>query len=152
MLINRAAYVSTQHEQLLIQGKTQEEEILEVPLEDFSTVVLDHEQITLSHQALSKMAEAGIACFTVDSRHMPNGIFLPLNAHTLSSMVSRYQLQATVPLHKLLWKQIVRSKIAQQSHILDLLGRSHQRLNELIKEVKSGDPSNVEAQIGRAHV
>jgi CRISPR-associated protein Cas1 len=50
-----------------------------------------------------------------------------------------------------LWKQIVVAKIRAQARNIDLALPAHRKLLALAGEVRSGDPSNVEAQAARVY-
>ncbi|MCH8244220.1 MAG: type II CRISPR-associated endonuclease Cas1, partial [Planctomycetes bacterium] len=59
--------------------------------------------------------------------------------------------RTTRPCSKRIWRQIVRAKIRAQA---DLLGPDHEKYRKLLNlenEVRSGDPSNVEAQAARRY-
>ena len=48
-------------------------------------------------------------------------------------------------LQKQLWQQIIKAKLWNQSHLLELVGQDGQALRQIVKTVKSGDSSNREA-------
>ena len=47
-----------------------------VPIEDI--VVLDHQQITITHGAMAALLDNNAAVVTCDKRHLPVGLMLPL--------------------------------------------------------------------------
>ena len=61
------------------------------------------------------------------------------------------QIQATEPTKKRLWQQIVRIKLLQQSSVLKFLGKPYKFLEELAKNVKSGDIDNKEGEGARKY-
>ncbi len=69
-----------------------------VPIEDIGMLVLEHQQISLTHYLLDKLVSNNVAVVTCnDSRH-PTGLLMPLEANTLQSERFKYQIEATEPL------------------------------------------------------
>src|SRR5690606_21948873 len=58
----------------------------------------------------------------------------------------RYQLEASVPLKKQLWKQTVQAKIFNQGRMLESLGIDSSPMYRWQRKVGSGDPENLEAR------
>ena len=63
----------------------------------------------------------------------------------------RAQLAASKPLAKRLWQIVIKSKIEQQAAVLQALGKPAGAFDLLIREVRSGDPDNIEAQAARRY-
>lgn len=63
----------------------------------------------------------------------------------------RAQIAATLPLKKRLWKQLVQAKIIAQAAVLEAIGAPSPALIAMARRVRSGDPSNVEAQAARRY-
>lgn len=83
--------------------------------------------------------------------HMPNGLLLPIGAHSRHAAIVDDQLAISKPLKKRLWQRIVRAKISNQGKVLDLLGSDGTTVKRLSKEVLSGDTSNREAVAATAY-
>lgn len=117
------------------------------PVEDIGVVVLDHKQITITSGLLEALLENNCAVITCDSKSLPVGLLLPLYGNTTQNERFRYQLSASVPLHKQLWQQNIKSKIENQSAALKLcILEEHKCMNIWANEVRSGDPDNLEAR------
>jgi CRISP-associated protein Cas1 len=58
----------------------------------------------------------------------------------------RYQMEASEPLKKQLWKQTVTAKIQNQATLLRHLGHKTLHIDKMVTRVNSGDPENYEAQ------
>ena len=54
-----------------------------IPIEDIGVVLLDHPQITITHALLGALLENNCAIVTCSATHMPSGLLLPLDGHTL---------------------------------------------------------------------
>ena len=97
-IISEARSVLTEKSQLKITDK--HGEIFTYPLEDISSIVLETSQCIISTHTLSQFSENGIACFTCDKTHTPNGILMPYNTHFNKPKVVKLQLDAPKPLQK----------------------------------------------------
>ena len=139
-------YLSTKNEQLVVSYPEQDKESKQVPIEDIGIVVLEHQQITISHSAINKLQENTVALLQCNSQHMPNGLMLPLSGHTEHSERFQQQLAASLPLKKNLWQQTIRAKIFNQAQLLALRDIAHQNMLHWSKEVQSGDVQNHEAR------
>jgi len=115
------------------------------PIEDIGMLVLEHQQITISHYLLDKLAANNIAVVTCNETHHPSGMLLPLESNTLQSERFRAQIDATDPLKKQLWQQTVKVKISNQQAVFKNRGLPHGYLGTLAQNVKSGDTDNSEA-------
>lgn len=139
------AYLKTSNEQLVIEmhdsGETKT-----VPVEDIGLLIMDHQQITITHGLIAKLLEKNVAVITCDNTHHPTGLMLNLDGHTLQSQKFKAQLDASVPLKKQLWQQTVTCKISNQSALLRKNKKKYQMLDNYAKDVKSGDSENHEAK------
>lgn len=145
------AYLSAKLEQLVIDlgaDKTlrNTNEFIKVPIEDIGIIIIDHQQITLTSTLMSKLLENNVALITCNNQHLPTGLMLNLDGHTLQSDKFKTQIEATIPLKKRLWQQVVSSKIVNQAAVLEKYGKENKYLKKLSSEVKSGDTTNAEAQ------
>ena len=87
------------------------------------------------------------ALITCSASHMPSGLFLPLDAHSLQSERFQTQIEATLPLKKQLWQQTVRMKIQNQARVLEeVYAQPQANMLAWVKRVRSGDPDNLEAR------
>ena len=134
---------------LVIEAEDKSE--VTVPYADLATVVISHPQVTYSQSVLAGLAEANVAFVACDARHMPVAMLLPLVGHTTQCERFAQQAAASLPTCKRLWQQIVRAKIRAQARALHDLRGDHQGLPDLRSHVRSGDPTNVEAQAGRRY-
>lgn len=151
-------YISTSNDQLVVKlpeierneqlpDSFKKENTRTIPIEDIGIVVLDHQQITVTHHSLEKLLEVNAAIITCDRSHLPVGLLLPLCGNTLQNERFREQLDASLPLQKQLWQQTIQSKILNQAAVI------HYKKNEVarnmlkwVDDVKSGDSENLEAR------
>jgi len=121
-----------------------------VPIEDIGVLIMDHQQVVVTHMLLSALLENNVAVITCNEQHMPTGLLLNLDGHTLQTELFRMQIEASEPLRKNLWMQTVQAKLRNQAAVLDQIGIPGDMLREFAKNVRSGDPDNLEAR-GAAH-
>lgn len=117
-----------------------------IAIEDVGVMILDHQQISITHGALAALLENNVAVITCNGTHMPVGMMLPLDGHSLQNERFRAQLDASEPLKKQIWQQTIQCKIRNQSAVLEMQGGDNVKLNIWSNEVKSGDAENHEAR------
>lgn len=161
LCFSNPAYLSLKNGQLVIKLPEVEknddlpetfkaEAVKTIPIEDVGVVVLDHRQITITQALLAKLLENNCAVITCDDRHLPTGLFLPLEGNTLQSERFNDQIEASLPLKKQLWQQTVQAKIHNQASVLKRLRQTEVgNMSAWKNDVRSGDPDNLE---GRAAV
>lgn len=142
--IGNSAYLKLKDEQMHILCPETKELMGKVPVEDLGLLMLDHFQITISHQLIQKMMGNNVVVVSCDAHHLPHGIMLPLHGHTEHSDRVKDQLEASEPLKKQLWKQTIECKIENQTEVLKRLGNYFEPMLGYQENVKSGDSSNME--------
>ncbi|WP_027376816.1 type II CRISPR-associated endonuclease Cas1 [Kaistella palustris] len=142
--IGNPAYLKLKDEQMKILCPETKTEKGSVPVEDLGLLMLDHFQITISHQLIQKMMGNNVVIISCDAHHLPHGIMLPLHGHTEHSHKIKAQLEASEPLKKQLWKQTVECKIVNQKEVLRRLGNYYEPMTGYQNSVKSGDSTNME--------
>ena len=142
--IGNPAYLKLKDEQLYIMDPETGQMKGKIPLEDLGLLMLDHWQITVSHQLIQKMMGNNVVVISCDAHHLPHGIMLPLHGHTEFSDRIKDQMEASEPLKKQLWKQTIECKIENQKEVLRRLGNYYEPMMDYRNNVKSGDLTNME--------
>ena len=142
ILIENPCRLSTKHQQLVL--KRDDGEMTTIPFEDIGLILLDNPRISLTQNVLTKVAEFGVVAVHCNGQHLPSGLTLPLNGHTQQNLRYRYQLNAKLPLLKQLWRRTISAKLYNQAALLTQYGLQANLLFEYAKQVKSGDPENLE--------
>ncbi len=145
LLFSSPAHLKTKDEQLVFEH-AETGEVKSVPIEDIGVVVLEHKQITISAALLAKLIDNNAAVVTCDDSHLPNGLFMPLQGHSIQTARMRTQIEASIPLTKQLWQQTVQAKIKNQAAVLAYYNIPIQNMLHWAAEVRSGDPDNFEAR------
>ena len=144
ILISNPAKLRCENNSLIIEQDCK----YHVPLEDISSIVLDCPQIVVTQPVLSFCADRGIAIYTTDSKHIPNGVFLSFSTHSKTTKFLNLQLNISKPLQKRLWAQLVNRKILNQAACLELCGYSldSEYIRRLATKIRSGEPDNIESR------
>lgn len=115
-----------------------------IPLEDVWVVIVESHLSTLTVSCMSSLNDAGIGVMICGRNHMPNGLLLPLGAHSRHAKIVEDQLTMSLPMKKQLWKRIVQAKIENQAAVLREIGIPSDALMEYAGSVQSGDGNNRE--------
>lgn len=142
--IGNPSYLKLKDNQLKIEDGITKELKGSVAVEDLGFLVLDHYQITLSHQLIIALQQHNVAIISCDESHLPLGLMLPMSGHVEHSERLKHQINLSEPLKKQLWKQTVEAKIYQQKALLSKFGYVSEPMQTYMTNVKSGDTSNME--------
>ena len=123
-----------------------------LPLTDIA-VILCGPRCSISTGLLSKLGELGISLLVTDWRNVPICALQSWSNHTRVGARQRAQSKLSLPRSKHAWQQVVKAKIEGQANVQHSLGHITiaRRLTELAKEVRSGDPQNLEGQAAKLH-
>lgn len=135
----------------VLEARVGEEPPRRVRFEEIAVIIAAHPQISFTQQVLNGLSEHGALLIGCDGKRLPSSMMLPLQSHSL--LTERFARQAAVkaPLKKRLWQQIVRAKILAQGRTLERAGGKASGFAALAKQVRSGDPANVEARAARRY-
>ena len=96
----------------------QEPQRVSIPIEDIGLLVLDHPQISITHGLINALTENNSAVLICNEKHLPNAMMLPLAANQTYTEKLPFQIAASEPLKKNLWKQTIKAKITNQAAVL----------------------------------
>ena len=145
LYFGNAARLRMQQSQLVVEYPDSNE-TKSVAIEDIGIVIIDHQQVSVTHGLMNALIGNNAAVLWCDSHHLPNGLVLPMSANHVFTEKLRFQLDASEPLKKQLWKQTVQMKINNQAKVLQLNGKNTDNMKYWIDSVGSGDPDNYEAR------
>lgn len=144
------AYLSLKDNQIIIQLKGSEQTVSR-PIEDIGVVVVENAQVTLSIPLLNALVENNVAVVFCDNKQMPKSMLMNLDGNTTQQESYRYQMDATQPMKKQLWRQLIESKIRNQATLLGKLDKDADALKPYYQNVKSGDSDNREGLASRIY-
>ena len=148
--------VIQQHEQLELRSEQliikDEEEEQSIPLEQVRDVMVAHPSGTVSFALLQRLAEEGINVVLCDKRYEPSAQIMPMGGHLEAAGHLLDQAAWTQKRKDLLWRQIVRQKIAMQAELLERLENpAAKAVGSYGKEVRTGDSTNREGVAAKAY-
>lgn len=146
LVFSNPTYLRHQNSQLVISFPDRGKENRTVPIEDIGVVVLENQQITISHGCIAALLQNNVAVISCDAAHMPTGLILPLDGGHTQTERFRHQIEASVPLKKQLWQQTIQQKIYNQASVLKRLGIPSDNMFRWSRSVRSGDPDNYEGR------
>lgn len=144
-------YLSLRRGFIVIKHNT--EELGKVPLDDIGVLLLSAQGVTISKNILNALAEQGCVTVLCGKNYAPQSMVLPLYSHYHFAKIIKSQIDASLPLKKRIWQQIVIQKIKNQALALRLCGK--QKAAKLVEKiallVRSGDPDNREAYAAKMY-
>ena len=127
------------------------ERIGQVALDDIAALVIHGHGATWSANLTARLAERGVPIVICGSNHAPVALVWPIDGHFEQGRRMQAQADATKPLRKRLWRELVRSKILAQADALKAFGLRSAGLRDLAAKVRSGDPANIEGMAARRY-
>ena len=122
-----------------------------VPVADVAVVLLGI-TVSISTAVVHRLLDADVVVMFCDWRGVPEGAAYPWRAHTRIGARQRAQAALSLPRQKNAWGRLVRAKVLGQAQVIGNTDPSASlRLRNLAKEVRSGDPENVEGQAARIY-
>jgi CRISPR-associated protein Cas1 len=147
--------LSIKYGQLIIRqacpepGRRNDEQVASIPCEDIGVLLVDHQGTCYTHCVFMELLRCGAAIVLCGGDHHPTGMLLPIETNSVQTERFHQQIEAKEPVKKRLWKQIVQAKIKHQAKLAGPDSDVYKSLITLRHKVRSGDPSNIEAQASR---
>ena len=151
LVFSSPASLSLKDRQLVVSLKEAPDEKITVPIEDIGIVMIDNQMVSITIPLLNHLADNNVMVVICNSKGMPSSSLLSFDTNHYQGEILQAQLDTTEPLKKGLWKQIVESKIKNQSMLLNKLGKNGDRLKPYYNNVKSGDTDNREGIAARIY-
>ncbi|MCM1151380.1 MAG: type II CRISPR-associated endonuclease Cas1 [Alistipes sp.] len=136
--------LSLRNGQMIVHTKEAPEMQKSIPIEDIGVIVLEHQQTTITLPLLNALSDNNVAVIFCGDNRMPNAMLMNLDSNKTQGESYRAQVEASEPLKKGIWKQIVEAKIRNQAALLRKLGKDGDKLKPYYMNVKSGDADNRE--------
>lgn len=134
--------LTTKNEQLLIKTPIK---TTTVPIEDIGFLVIENQELYISIPTISKLSNNNVSVIFCNNKHMPQSMLLNLESHHIQHQHFKNQINASEPLKKQLWQQIIKAKISNQAAVLEILNKNNNPLKYYASKVLSGDTDNREA-------
>lgn len=144
------ASLSMKNNQLVIARKDIEE-VVTRPIEDIGFIVVANQMVKMTVPLLNALADNNVSVIFCDGKQMPKSMLMALEGNTTQQETCRYQMEATEPTKKRVWKQVVESKVRNQAALLNSIGQDGDVLKPYYMNVKSGDSDNREGAAARIY-
>lgn len=120
-----------------------------LPIADVAVLLIGHD-VRFTGGALHRCLSAGVAVMLCDWRGVSEGGAFGWSDHSRIAVRRLSQASLSEPRRKAAWKSVIKEKIRGQANALQLSDvKGSDFLLELRKQVRSGDPENVEGQAAR---
>lgn len=142
--------LSLKDQQIVITFKDNKDTVTR-PIEDIGFVVIENPQVSISVPLLNELADNNVSVIFCDKKQMPRTMLMTLEGNTTQQESYKYQMEASAPMKKNVWKQLVECKIRNQALLLNTLGKNGDALKPYYMNVKSGDTDNREGAAAREY-
>lgn len=140
--IGTPKYLCVQDNCLVIKDRHEDKVLDKIPLSDIWVIIIDNPQVSITASLMGQVNDAGIGVLFCGPNHMPNGLALPIGAHSRHAEIVEHQLAISKPLRNQLWAKIVRRKIENQASALELSGGKPCDVEKILsyaRDVQSND-------------
>ncbi|MDR2438415.1 MAG: type II CRISPR-associated endonuclease Cas1 [Planctomycetaceae bacterium] len=143
-----------ENKQLIVEKE--DGSIVNIPFAEIAVILLSNANVTLTQAVIQSITESGGMLVICDYRHRPVSMMLPMEAYSVPVQRLKLQIEASQPILKNAWQQVVKAKIQAQARCLadDSMKCSLDEAKSLMKmaeHVKSGDTDNIEAQAAKRY-
>ncbi|MCD8285366.1 MAG: type II CRISPR-associated endonuclease Cas1 [Prevotellaceae bacterium] len=142
--------LSLKYNQIVIRFEDADKTVTRA-IEDVGVVIVENQMVRLTVPLLNALTSNNVAVVFCDSKFMPSSMLMPLDANAVQQEVQRFQVDASLPTKKRIWKEIVECKIRNQASLLDILGRDGSVLKPYWSNVLSGDSDNREGAAAKVY-
>lgn len=142
--------LSLKYNQLIIAFKDCDE-VVSRPIEDIGVVIIENQQTHVTMPLLNALSDNKVSVIVCDNKGMPNHMLMPLEANATLQESCKCQIEASVPVKKKIWKNIVECKIRNQAMALDMIGKGGNVLKPYYSNVLSGDKDNREGAAAKVY-
>lgn len=129
----------------------EQDEIVQVPLEDIDSLVIDGDGIVLTKNIITSLADFGVNVLLCDEKHLPCSVILSYSQASRGVKNAKAQINMLEPTRKQLWRKNIMQKIESQADVLQKNGYKDDDLRQLARTVRSGDVGNNESVAARLY-
>ena len=104
----QGGYLKLQLDNLVLEREG--DEVARIPMEDIAVLVLAHPALVMTQSVLSSLLEHNGMLLICGVNKMPLGMVMPFQANYLHTERFRHQVEASKPLRKRLWQQIIKTE------------------------------------------
>ena len=150
LMLTSAVSLSLKDNQMVITFKDNKDSVTR-HIEDIGFVIVNNPNVSITIPLLNELADNNVAVVFCDRRQMPKSMLMTLDGNSTQQETYRFQIEASLPTKKNIWKQLVEGKIKNQALLLNKVGRNGNVLKQYYSNVKSGDTDNREGAAAREY-
>lgn len=143
IFLSSAVSLSLKDRQMVVSWKDNGDKATR-PIEDIGFVVIENQQVSMTIPLINELVRNNVAVIICDHKQMPTSMLMGLDTNSTQAESLKHQLQATEPMKKQAWKQVIEAKIRNQAGMLTAKGKNGTTLKTHYLNVKSGDTDNRE--------
>lgn len=132
-----------------LQAQKDGEVIAKVSLDELAALVVNAHALSYTNSLVVSLAERNVPIVLCGKNHLPAATVLPVVSNFKQAKYLKAQAALSKPRSKQIWAAVVKSKISWQAFTLEQFDRNSKSLQRMGSLVKSGDPTNIEAQAAR---
>ena len=137
---------------MCITDKETKQEIALIALDDIDGLILSGHGLWHSTNLLGELANRGVIVVISGKNYLPTGILISTGNNCWQGQRMIAQHDANIVTNKRIWQEIIQTKLAFQASLLEhYQSNKANTVKMLIKNVKSGDPSNLEGQGAKSY-
>jgi CRISPR-associated protein Cas1 len=130
----------------------EEEQEAKITIKDIDFMLFDNTQFSITGKSLQLLAKHNIAALFIDDEFHPSSMLTPYHSHSTMNEIAHAQIQISQDFKDVMWQNIIKSKIFNQSEVLMFLNKEkHVELKELHDLVQLYDKNADEAQAARLY-
>lgn len=126
-------------------------EVGRVAIDDITALIIRGYGATVSVNLCARLSDVGVPVVLCGVNQSPAALIWPIKGHFEQGRRMQAQADASRPVKKRLWRDLVAAKVRAQATVLAQSGITDNRLHQMIRQLKSGDPDNIEAQAARRY-
>lgn len=134
-----------------LRAEKNREIVANVPLDDVAALVVNAHGLSYTNALIVALAERNVPIVLCGQNHMPAATVLPVVTNVKQAKYLAAQANLSKPKSKQIWAAVIKAKILWQIFSLQMNGIDNKNIERLSRQVKSGDPANVEAQAARVY-
>ena len=125
---------------------------VKIPLNDIFAVVVEDLTVTITSRLLVELSSYNILVIFCNQKHLPECVLQPISGHYNQYLQMKEQLEWDSYRKSLFWENIIKQKIANQTHCLKFMEIDEERVVKMQKlkdSVERFDEFNVEGQAAK---
>ena len=142
LVIKKTSKLSLLHGYLVIYDGEKETKVL---ISELTCLILESNRTSITSPLLLELIKQNVSVIICDEKHNPTGTVLGFNNFHSQLTSLNTQLSWAEETKKMLWQEIVKSKISLQGEVLKIFGFSeYTKLKQYAEEIRGFDDTNRE--------